>query len=58
LHAPVFDEEGCAKIGPNLAEQGKTAGQQLRHFIRRRYDGQATGTHLVSFGNRMQARVL
>jgi hypothetical protein len=27
LHAPIFDEEDCAKIGPDLAEQSATANQ-------------------------------
>ena len=34
LHATLFNEEGVAKVGLDLAEQSATAGQQFRHFIR------------------------
>jgi hypothetical protein len=34
-HASLVDEEGRAKVGPNLGEQNASARKQFRHFIRR-----------------------
>jgi hypothetical protein len=53
LHATLFDEEGRAEVGPNLVEQSATAGQQLRHFIRRRHNVKAAGRDVARIGGRL-----
>jgi hypothetical protein len=51
LHATIFNEEGRAEVGPNLAEQGATASQQIRHLIHRRHERKSTGRITVKVGD-------